>query len=95
MYNIILAKHCFWERYKDIVSNQSDVLRKPLLGRTLRQGDVDCVDGSRGWKLMTELDGPNADQMASAQRCGICERMETTLPGAGANICYLQVVPFL
>lgn len=93
MDNIILAKHCFGERHKDIVSDQSDVLRKPLLGRTLRHGDVDCVDGSRGLNFATELDGPNADRVASVQRCAIRERTETTLPGAGSDICYLQVVP--
>jgi len=94
MRHIILAKHRIWERHKDIVSNQLDVLRKPLLGRTLRQGNVDCVDGSGGWNFMTELDGPNAGRVASVQRCAIRERTETTLPGASADICYLQVILF-
>ncbi len=92
MDNIVLPKHCFGKRHKNIVSNQSDVLRKPLLGRALRQGDVDCVNGSRGWNIATKLDRPDTDRVASIQRCAVCERMEKNLPGASTDVCYLQVV---
>lgn len=69
MHNIVLAKHRLRERYKEIMSDQADVLRKPLPGRTLRQRNVDCVNGSRWRKFAAELDGPNADRLASAQSC--------------------------
>lgn len=49
MHHIILSHHVFWKGQKDIVGDQGDIRRKPRLGWTLRQGQVDRVDGSGRW----------------------------------------------